>query len=177
MLEALRLALASASEAADWVDQSQASLAPEQLGSPSMADLKCAPLPSHAVGAHAAEMTDAGDIVMGGEAMELDAERPVAEGGHPGQESADIVGHTASSPKGFFDIERLPVHDNTEKAPGPAERSVPRGNAWRGFAGRLRTAARGRLPDLQPLLALLASLHAEIHSQDKPPPMEVRDSV
>ena len=40
--------------------------------------------------------------------------------------------------------------------------------AWRGFLGRLRSAARARLPDLQALLALHASLDGQIR-QPLPP--------
>lgn len=173
MLDALHLALTSASKAADCVDQSPSSPAPQRPQPPSQADVDIQAHPSSPVVAHAAAMKDPEDLTMGGETMDVDeVEPPAAGSGHPGEESAVVAGHATPSSADVEDVE-LPVHDNLQKAPGQAQRSGPKGNAWRGFVGQLRSAARGRLPDLQPLLALLATLHAEIHAPDKLPPMEV----
>lgn len=177
MLEALHLALAAASEAAEWVDQSQASAASQQTDTVSTTDPRLQAVATDSGEAHAAEMTDMDLAATEGDVMEIDeAVHTAAEGSDHGEAITDVPVQTASSPRETKDTVQQPAQKKEGEAFRQADQGRLRGNAWRGFLGRLRSAARGRLPDLQPLLALLATLHADIQStQDKPRPVEVTD--
>ncbi|BDA47572.1 probable nucleolar pre-ribosomal-associated protein 1 at C-terminar half [Coccomyxa sp. Obi] len=159
MLDAFQLALASAREAAEWVDHHHASTASQQALSPSAATLDITAVSSPS---KATAVTDATNL----DSMAADAEPMEVDGGGV-QDTEQGAAEDIVQQSGQSRLEQ--AHEQVQK------KSTVGGNAWRGFMDRLRSAARGRLPDIQPLLALLAALQSQMQMQDNPHPMEVED--
>ncbi|CAL8471989.1 g11531 [Coccomyxa elongata] len=155
MLDAFQLALASASEAADWVDHYHAGTASQQAESPGALtpDLKAVSSPSKST------------AIATLDSMAADVDPMEVDGG----------GVQATEQGAAEDMMQQAGEGQHEQAHERVQRSEVRGNVWRSFMDRLRSAARSRLPDIQPLLALLAALQSQTQMQDTLPPMEVED--
>ena len=157
VLDAFQLALASASEAAELVDHHHASTASQQAESP---------------GAATPDIKAVSSISKGTAATNVDSMAADAE-----PKEVDGEGVQATEQGAAEDMTEQAGQGQHEQAQEQVQRSEARGNVWRCFTDRLRSAARSRLPDIQPLLALLAALQSQMQMQDNLPPMEVRTAL
>src|SRR5690242_16870351 len=117
MLDALQLALASTSKAADWVDRCHASTASQPMDSPSAAlsDIKALSSPSK--GAALSHATNVDSTAADAEPMDEDG------------------GGVQASERGApeDDIIQQPGQGQREQAHEQVQRSAVGDNAWRGF--------------------------------------------
>lgn len=178
MLDALTPALASASEAADWVDQ-QSYIHACQLKQTLVAPFTDAQS-GQAYEESRAQLKGAIEMELGEPDKGQVAELGDSEAAEQDAREDSMHAEAEAQDPGMVQLrlsQKQEELQSAQEAPQEAQRRGLAGNAWRSFVSRLRSAARGRLPDLQPLLALHASLDAEMHGPDTPHPMEVCASV